>query len=166
MKRILVLLLAMTIMFVGCGGGSNSNDKTTKKETVEKKKAYNLSTQEGMLEKMADIFHLTVPSQLSFIEIKKKNGENKIVFKAENITEEDLAKVEEWYKNECQRFRDEEYKETVINDNKKMMGMVFNNFSYMKKTENSTATKWSWNSISLYSNYKADEKSYELTITP
>ena len=46
----------------------------------------------------------------------------------------------------------------------KMMGMVFNDFSYRKKTENSTATNWSWNTISLYSVYDIDKKVYELRI--
>lgn len=117
-----------------------------------------------MLKRLSDLYEVTVPSQLSFVEIKKKSGNHKMILKAENITEEELGKLEEWYNNECQRLENDGYKKTVMQDNAKMMGMVFNDFSYRKKTKDSTPTDWDWNTISLYSVYDVEKKVYELRI--
>ena len=165
MKKVTLLVAAVVLSaFLWSCGSSDSNDEKTKKETLEKKETYDLNTKEGMLLRLSDHYKVTVPSQLSFVEIEKKSGNHKIILKAENITEEELAKLEEWYKNECQRLENDGYIKTVIQDNSKMMGMVFNDFSYRKKTENSTATDWSWNTISVYSVYDIDKKVYELRI--
>ncbi len=174
MKKVTLLVAVVLLAMVwSCGNGSSSSDlsedsnsnseKSMKKKYFEKLKTYDLSTEEGMLRRLSDYYNLTVPSQLSFVEIKNKDS-RKMILKAENVTEEDLAKLNEWYKKECQRLVDDGYKKTLMQDNAESMGMIFNDSFYQKKTDFSTSTEWRWNSISLYSVYKIDEKVYELRI--
>ena len=168
MKKVTLLVTVVLLVMVwSCGSSSSDSslngEKSKKKEYFEKLKTYDLNTEEGMLKRLSDYYNLTVPSQLSFVEIKWKKG-RKMILKAENITEEEFAKLNEWYKKECQRLVDDGYKKTVTQDNTKMMGMIFNDSFYQKKTEYSTSTEWSWNSISLYSVYDIDKKVYELRI--
>lgn len=155
----------MTIMFVSCGGEASSNGKKSKKkEYFEKLKTYDMNTEEGMSKRLLDYYKLTIPSQLTFVEINHKDG-RKMILKAENITEEELAELNNWYKKECQRLVDDGYKKTVTQDNTKMMGMIFNDSFYQKKTDYSTSTEWRVNSIGFYSVYKIDKKVYELRIS-
>ena len=168
MKKLIVITAVLfSVLMWSCGNSSSDSssngEKSKKKEYFEKLKTYDLSTEEGMLKRLSDYYKLTVPSQLSFVEIKNK-GDRKMILKAENVTEEDLVKLNEWYKNECQRLVDDGYKKTLMQDNTESMGMIFNDSFYQKKTDFSTATEWRWNSISLYSVYKIDEKEYKLVI--
>ena len=174
MKKVTLLaavVVVLSVMVWSCGSSSSdsssdssSNGKKSKKqEYFEKLKTYDLDTEEGMLKRLSDYYKLTTPSQLSFVEIKNKD-DRKMILKSENITEGEFAKLNEWYKKECQRLVDDGYKKTVTQDNKKMMGMIFNDSFYQKKTEYSTSTAWKWNSISLYSVYNIEKKVYELRI--
>lgn len=173
MRKVTLLLaaLVLSVFLWSCGGSSSDSSsnsslngkKSKKKEYFEKLKTYDLNTEEGMSKRLSDYYKLTVPSQLTFVEIKHKDG-RKMILKAENITDEELAKLNEWYKNECQRLVDDGYKKTVTQDNSKMAGLIFNDSFYQKKTDYSTPTDWDWNSISLYSVYKVEKKVYELRI--
>ena len=164
---LLVTAIVLSVFLWSCGSSSSDSNSTgevnKKKEYFKKLKTYDLSTEEGMSKRLLDYYKLTVPSELSFVEIKKKGG-RQMILRAENITEEELAKLNEWYKKECQRFVDKGYKKTVMQDNSKMAGLIFNDSFYMKKTDYSTPTDWDWNSISLYSVYDIEKKVYELRI--
>lgn len=162
MKRLTVLFLLVSLVFVwSCGGGSE--EKKAPKATAKKAtKKYSLKTQEGMMKKLQE-FGISIPEELVFVEITKKSSDYTAKFEKEGIDDTVKAGLDTWHAGLLSQLTANGWKKQDIRVNDKMFGAVYNQNIFMKPQGGGSTLS---DALDITTVYDLKKKTYTLYVSP
>ncbi len=125
MKKLSILLTATLFLIISSCGGSAEQKEDAKDETKKETKKLSKSTKEGMMA-ILDASGIEVPEELQYESVKKKTDSYVITFIKEDVDEETMLKLEEWFTNHINKLVDDGWKKMVVRDNETIFGVTIN----------------------------------------
>lgn len=161
MKKLASIITLIVFAFAwSCGGGSETKKEATVDTTKKAEKSYDLKTKEGMLKKIQD-FNISIPEEMTFVEVKKKSSSYAAIFEASNLDEPSIEQLQNWYKKEMQELTNEGWRPRPLRENDEMMGFIFNQTIFYKDIEGTRVT----DAIDFSTQLNPKENTFKVTIS-